>query len=79
VLDPARRRMLAPGIAEQWDRFGPPRPLRWLLRRWLHFDYDTELAYALAHAEDLPMVELASSGRSGANRSAGRTVRERRT
>ena len=31
VLDPARRRMLAPGIAEQWDRFGPPRPLRWLL------------------------------------------------
>ncbi len=58
VLEPARRRMLAPGIAAQWDRFGPPRPLRLLLRRFTHFDYDAELAYALAHAEDLPMVEL---------------------
>lgn len=61
VLDPERRRMLAPGIAAQWDRFGPPPPLRWLLRRWLRFDYDAELAYALAHAEDLPMVELVPS------------------
>jgi deazaflavin-dependent oxidoreductase (nitroreductase family) len=61
VLDPERRRMLAPGIAAQWDRFGPPRSLRWMLRRWLRFDYDAELAYALAHAEDLPMVELVPS------------------
>ena len=50
--------MLAPGIAAQWDRFGPPRPLRRLLRRFAHFDYDAELAHAVAHAEDLPMVEL---------------------
>jgi deazaflavin-dependent oxidoreductase (nitroreductase family) len=62
VLDPGRRRTLAPGIAAQWDRFGPPRPLRWALRRWLGFDYDAELAHALAHAEDLPMVELVPSG-----------------
>jgi deazaflavin-dependent oxidoreductase (nitroreductase family) len=59
VLDPGRRRMLAPGIAAQWDHFGPPRAMRWMLRRFAHFDYDAELAYALAHAEDLPMVELA--------------------
>jgi hypothetical protein len=32
-----------------------------MLRRWLRFDYDAELAYALAHAEDLPMVELVPS------------------
>ena len=61
VLDPTRRRTLAPGISAQWDRFGPPRPVRWLLRRFLGFDYDAELAYALAHAEDLPMVELVPS------------------
>lgn len=61
VLDPESRRMLAPGIAAQWDRFGPPRSLRWMLRRWLRFDYDAELAYALAHAEDLPMVEIVPS------------------
>ena len=58
VLNPERRRALAPGIAEQWDRFGPPRVLRRLLRPFAHFDYDAELAYAAAHAEDLPMVEL---------------------
>ena len=62
VLDPERRRTLAPGIAAQWERYGPPRPLRGGLRRWLGFDYDAELAYALAHAEDLPMVELVPSG-----------------
>jgi deazaflavin-dependent oxidoreductase (nitroreductase family) len=58
VLDPERRRMLAPGNAARWDRFGPPRSLRWLLRRFAHFDYDAELA----HAEDLPTVELVTSG-----------------
>ena len=61
VLDPERRRMLAPGIGTQWDRFGPPRPARWLLRRLAHFDYDAELDYTLAHAEELPMVELVPS------------------
>ena len=61
VLDPERRRMLAPGVAARWDRFGPPRALRWLLRRFAYFDYDAELDYALAHVEDLPMVELVSS------------------
>jgi deazaflavin-dependent oxidoreductase (nitroreductase family) len=62
VLDSARRRVLAPSIAAHWDRYGPPGPVRWLLRRWAHFDYDAELAYAVAHAEDLPMVELAPAG-----------------
>jgi deazaflavin-dependent oxidoreductase (nitroreductase family) len=61
VLDPGRR-TLAPGIAAHWDRFGPPRPVRWLLRRLARFDYDAEMAYALVHAEDLPMVELVPSG-----------------
>lgn len=61
VLDPARRRTLATGISAHWDRFGPPRPARWLLRRFANFDYDAEIAYALAHAEDLPMVELVPS------------------
>ena len=61
VLDPARRRTHAPGISAHWDRFGPPRPVRWLLRRFANFDYDIEMAYALAHVEDLPMVELVPS------------------
>jgi len=34
----------------------------WLLRRLARFDYDAEMAYALVHAEDLPMVELVPSG-----------------
>jgi deazaflavin-dependent oxidoreductase (nitroreductase family) len=62
VLDPERRRTLAPCIATQWDRYGPPRAMRWMLRRFGRFDYDAELAHALAHAEDLPMVELVPRG-----------------
>ena len=73
VLDPELRRMLAPGIAAQWDRFGPPRALRWLLRRWLRYDYEAELAYAVAHAEDLPMIELVR--KEGHERDVHNTIR----
>ena len=73
VLDPEQRRMLAPCIATQWDRYGPPRAMRWMLRRFARFDYDAELAHALAHAEDLPMVELVPRGPHRDRKERGRT------
>jgi deazaflavin-dependent oxidoreductase (nitroreductase family) len=73
VLDPEQRRMLAPCIATQWDRYGPPRAMRWMLRRFARFDYDAELSHALAHAEDLPMVELVPRGSHRDRKERGRT------
>jgi deazaflavin-dependent oxidoreductase (nitroreductase family) len=58
VADPARRRELVAHMLPYWDRFGPPRLLRWLLRRVFGFDYDAELRQALAHAAHMPVVTL---------------------
>ncbi|MBI3965208.1 MAG: nitroreductase family deazaflavin-dependent oxidoreductase [Chloroflexi bacterium] len=58
VLDPDRRRELVPRLAVRWDRYGPPRPFRRLIRFLFGFDYDAEAKYALAHAESVPLVEL---------------------
>ena len=56
VLDPARRRQLVSMIADTWDRYGPPSPLRWLMRRLYGFDYGQEVAQAVENAEQMPIV-----------------------
>jgi hypothetical protein len=58
VLDPAERRALMTQMAEYSRRCGPPLVVRPLLRLLHIFDYDAEIAFALAHAEELPVVEL---------------------
>ena len=61
VLDPESRRMLAPGIAAQWDRFGPPVRCGGCCVAGCA-STTTPSWHALAHAEDLPMVEIVPSG-----------------
>ena len=58
VADPERRRQLMRQMRERSAQCGPPRPVRALLRRTGVFDYDGELALAVAQAEALPVVEL---------------------
>lgn len=58
VLDPAQRRSFMERMATYSRRCGPPRPTRPLLRLLRIFDYDAEIAFALAHAEELPVVEI---------------------
>ncbi|MDW8058598.1 MAG: nitroreductase family deazaflavin-dependent oxidoreductase [Thermomicrobium sp.] len=58
VLDPSERRALMERMATYSRRCGPPRPLRPFLRALRIFDYDGEIAFALAHAEELPVIEL---------------------
>jgi deazaflavin-dependent oxidoreductase (nitroreductase family) len=56
VLDPARRRLLVSMLADIWDRYGPPSPVRWLMRRLYGFDYDREVVQGVANAEQMPIV-----------------------
>ena len=56
VLDPARRRRLVSMVAGTWDRYGPPSPTRWLMRRLYGFDYGQEVAQAVENAEQMPIV-----------------------
>jgi deazaflavin-dependent oxidoreductase (nitroreductase family) len=56
VLDPARRRQLAGMLADIWHRYGPPSPLRRLMRHLNGFDFDQEVAQAVANAEQMPVV-----------------------
>ncbi|MCS7050586.1 MAG: nitroreductase family deazaflavin-dependent oxidoreductase [Thermomicrobium sp.] len=58
VLDPTQRRALMERMATYSRRCGPPVLTRPLLRLFRLFDYDAEIAFALAHAEELPVVEL---------------------
>lgn len=58
VMDPSQRRTLMEQMAQYSRRCGPPPSLRPLLRLLRVFDYDREIAFALQHAEDLPVVEL---------------------
>lgn len=58
VVDVSRRRDLVRRIVPYWDRYGPPGPMRWTMRRLLGFDYDEELRQAIAHADELPIVVL---------------------
>lgn len=58
VLDPAERRSLMEAMAIYSRRCGPPPVARPLLRLLRIFDYDAEIAFALEHAEELPVVEL---------------------
>jgi Ca2+-transporting ATPase len=56
VFDPARRLQLASILAETWNRYGPPSPIRRLMRRLYGFDYDQEVARGVANAEQMPIV-----------------------
>ncbi|MCM8748033.1 nitroreductase family deazaflavin-dependent oxidoreductase [Thermomicrobiaceae bacterium CFH 74404] len=58
VEDPARRRELMLRMRDYSRRCGPPIALRPLLRALRLFDYDAEIALAVAHAEELPVVEI---------------------
>ena len=58
VLDPAERRALMERLATYSRRCGPPVPTRPLLRLLRIFDYDAEIAFAVQHAEELPVIEL---------------------
>lgn len=62
VQDVARRHELMEQMLPYWNRYGPPAPIRWLLRRFFRFDYDTEMAMAIAHAAELPFVVLVPAG-----------------
>jgi hypothetical protein len=42
-----------------WDRYGPPVLVRRLLCRFMHFDYDAELAAAREYGDAMPIVVLA--------------------
>lgn len=56
VLDPARRRQLVSMAADTWDRYGPPSPVRWLMRRLYGLDYGQEVAQAAENAGQMPVV-----------------------
>jgi deazaflavin-dependent oxidoreductase (nitroreductase family) len=58
VANPVRRRELTERMLRYWDRYGPPRPVRWISRKWFGFDYDAELEGARAHGDELPYVIL---------------------
>lgn len=58
VEDPARRRELMLRMRDYSRRCGPPLVLRPLLRALHLFDYDREIALAVEHAEELPVVEI---------------------
>lgn len=62
VLDADRRRELMARMLPYWNRYGPPAPIRWLLRRFFRFDYDHEMAMAVAHAAEPPFVVLVPAG-----------------
>jgi deazaflavin-dependent oxidoreductase (nitroreductase family) len=58
VMDPERRQALMLRMREQSAQCGPPRWMRPLLRLLGLFDYDREIALAVEHARELPVVEF---------------------
>ena len=58
VLDTAMRSELTAHMQPYRKWYGPPAPMRWLLRRFFRFDYDAEVAMAVDHAAELPFVVL---------------------
>ena len=58
VQEPARRRDLMRRMRDRSGGCGPPRAVRPLLRLTRVFDYDAEIALAVAQAEQLPVIEL---------------------
>lgn len=58
VRDPARRRELMLQMQAHSGQCGPPGFLRPLLRLTGVFDYEREIAFAVEHAESLPVVEI---------------------
>jgi deazaflavin-dependent oxidoreductase (nitroreductase family) len=59
VLDPDQRIDLMLLKREQAKHCGPPQFMRPLLRLTHVFDYDAEIAMAVEHAPELPIVEFA--------------------
>lgn len=62
VLDPDRRQALMRLMRQRSGDCGPPRLVRPLLRLTRVFDYDGEIALAVEHARDLPVVEFLPHG-----------------
>ncbi len=58
VEDPGRRKELMLLMAQRSAGCGPPRAIRPLLKLTHAFDYDAEIAMAVAAGGDLPVVEL---------------------
>jgi len=58
VEDPGRRKELMLLMAQRSGGCGPPRPIRPLLKLTHAFDYDGEIAMAIAAGGDLPVIEL---------------------
>jgi deazaflavin-dependent oxidoreductase (nitroreductase family) len=58
VTDPDRRIELMLRMREQSQHCGPPRFIRPVLRLSRSFDYDNEIAMAVEHAHELPIVEF---------------------
>lgn len=58
VTDPDRRIDLMLRMREQSKHCGPPQFIRPLLRLSRAFDYDAEIAMAVEHAHELPIVEF---------------------
>jgi deazaflavin-dependent oxidoreductase (nitroreductase family) len=63
VIDPNERRKMRAAMMPVWNTYGPPRPLRNLLRLLAGFDYDREIREARANAADMPFIVL-EHGRS---------------
>ncbi len=58
ILDPNRRLELMLRMREQSKHCGPPLFIRPLLKLTKAFDYDAEIAMAVEHAAELPIVEF---------------------
>lgn len=62
VLDPDRRQELMLRMQEQSKTCGPPQYIRPLMRLTKTFNYDREIAMAVEHARELPVVEFVPHG-----------------
>lgn len=58
IEDPERRVELMRRMRDRSAHCGPPRSIRPLLALTRAFDYDAEIAMAVEHARELPVVEL---------------------
>ena len=62
VEDPDRREELMLQMRERSKRCGPPQFIRPLLALTGAFDYNREIAMAVEHARELPVVEIIPNG-----------------
>ena len=65
VEDPERRLELMLRMRDRSANCGPPQFIRPLLALTRAFDYDAEIAMAVEHARELPVVELIPHGEHG--------------